>query len=99
MILLITDPTSLALSDMLSLAVINAGFKDGDVEVIDVQTDPEVVYRYTVPRYPALVKVYDGRVIDTIDTDWIIGKSAATIKGRFTNAVNAYEAAKADASV
>jgi hypothetical protein len=95
MILLITDPTSIVLSDMLSLAVINAGFKDGDVDVIDVSQDPEVVYRYTVSRYPALVKIHDGKVIDTIDTDWIIGKGASTIKGRFTNAVNAYEAERA----
>ena len=52
--------------------------------------------QWRIHTVPCLAKIHDGIAVDQIsDLAWLDGKKAATIKGRFTNAVNAYESARA----
>jgi hypothetical protein len=97
MIVLVTDPYNKALSDLLAGAVDAAGLVP-DVTV-DLTEQPGAIDQYRLGTVPCLARIHDGHPVDFIADAWIVGKSAATIKGRFTKAVNDYEAAKQPAEV
>jgi hypothetical protein len=90
--LLVTDPYNKAATEMLTNAVQANGLT---VTVVDLGTDPNVIQRYGLGAVPCLAFIHDDRAIDLIADDWIVGKSAATIKGRFTKAKNDYDAERA----
>lgn len=96
-VLLTADFADPAASESLRLAVETTGIVPDQTG--DAYADfGHMLNKWHIERVPCLVRIHDGKAVDQIsDAGWLQGKKASTIKGRFTNAVNAADDAKAQA--